>query len=345
MLFGKNKPMLMLVALLLGIALVVSACAPTPEEEEVEPENDVEPAEGEVFTLEAATAWTEHDAMNDAFWMFAERLEERSDGQVQIEFVGGPEVFSPFDLIEAITDRTADIANTAGAYYTPQLPETDSMKLSTLSPQEEREVGYYDYLNELHQEKVNAVYLGRCTPGMPYLIYTNERVEEADFSGLNVRVTPIYRAFVEELGASTMTTDPGELYTAMERGVADAYGWPALGITDFGWEEVTDYVIEPGFYQVDVNILINQDAWNELPEDIQELMMDIMIEIEEEAIDHYEQRMEEEREVIIEEGVEVLELTDEEAEKYLDSAYEAGWEVVLENSPEHGPELQELLTE
>ena len=31
---------------------------------------------------------------------------------------------------------------------------------------------------------------------------------------------------VEALGGTAITTPPGEVYTALERGVVDGYGWP-----------------------------------------------------------------------------------------------------------------------
>ncbi len=56
-----------------------------------------------------------------------------------------------------------------------------------------------------------------------------------------------------------MTTAPGEVYTALERGVVDGYGWPVLGIFDFGLEKVTKFRLDPGFYSVDVNLMVNHD--------------------------------------------------------------------------------------
>ena len=50
------------------------------------------------------------------------------------------------------------------------------------------------------------------------------------------------------LGANVVTTPPGEVYTALERGVVDGYGWPILGIFDLGWQEKTKYRVDPGFY-------------------------------------------------------------------------------------------------
>lgn len=41
------------------------------------------------------------------------------------------------------------------------------------------------------------------------------------------------------LGATVVQTAPGEVYTALERGVVDGYGWSITGIFDLGWHEKT----------------------------------------------------------------------------------------------------------
>ena len=46
-----------------------------------------------------------------------------------------------------------------------------------------------------------------------------------------------------------MTTAPGEVYTALERGVIDGYGWPIHALFDLNWQEKTKYRVDPGLLQ------------------------------------------------------------------------------------------------
>jgi TRAP-type C4-dicarboxylate transport system substrate-binding protein len=293
--------------------------------------------------IKAVTFLPENNCFCDAFWMFKDKLEAVSGGEVKIQYAGGPEAIPSFEQIEAVTAGMVDMALLPAAYYVPQLPVADAVKLSKITPWEEREKGVYDFLNRLHQEKLNAYYVGRFTPGIPYHLYTIKEIEAPDFSGMKIRVTPIYKPFVEALGGVAVTTSPGEVYTALERGVVDGYGWPATKISDFGWHEVTDYVIDPGFYQVDVGIVMNLDSWNNLPEEVQETIKQVAVEVEHEAAEHYARLIKEEREFIKSEGVEVIEFTGEEGAQYLKTAYEAGWKEVLKKSPENGAKMKDLL--
>ena len=38
----------------------------------------------------------------------------------------------------------------------------------------------------------------------------------------------------------------------------------SLGIFDLGWEKVTKFRMEPAFYSVEVNVLVNHDVWKSL---------------------------------------------------------------------------------
>jgi TRAP-type C4-dicarboxylate transport system substrate-binding protein len=48
---------------------------------------------------------------------------------------------------------------------------------------------------------------------VPFHIYLNKKPDKLDFSGLKIRVTPVYKDIVEALGGTAITTAPGEVYT------------------------------------------------------------------------------------------------------------------------------------
>ncbi len=294
-------------------------------------------------TLKAVTFQGKHVTFVDAYFMFQKRLEEAADGKLTLNYVGGPEAIPPFEQIEAVKSGLVDLAFLPAAYYVPQLAVADAVKLSKISPWKERRTGAFDFLNQLHQQKVNAVYLGRFSNGIQFHIYLNKKIDKPDFSGLKIRVTPVYKPFVEALGGVSVTTSPGEVYTALERGVVDGYGWPSIKISDFGWHEVTKYVVDPGFYQVDVCILVNLDSWNRLPKDLQQLLTKVAEKVEHEASEYFAKIIQEEREFIASKGMQVIKFSSTDEEQYLETAYKSGWDRVFSKSPADAGKLQKMI--
>lgn len=296
------------------------------------------------ITLKIVSAWAQNNKMNDALWMLQKKVKEKSNGKLELTWGGGPEAIPAFQLVEALRNGVVDVAWTAHTYNVAQLPVVEGAKLSKLTPGEERQKGVHDFYQDIYQKKLNAYYLGRGTPGLTYNLYSTVPIKGIeDFKGMTVRVTPAYKAFVEALGAAPIATDPGEVFTALERKMVRAYGWPSLGISDFGWDEVTKFVIDPPFYQVDVIALVHVDSWKRLPKDLQEVLNVSMQEVERDAQAHFGKLISEDRDKIKKKGVQETKLPDDEAKKYLETAYEASWKEVVKKDAQNGPKLRELL--
>ncbi|QBI20418.1 hypothetical protein ER308_13140 [Egibacter rhizosphaerae] len=319
--------------------------ADEPDEDADDPEDeaDEDGDEPEEVTLEFVTAWEDDSDEVQGFWQFAERLEEEAPW-IELEYRGGPETFPNDQQGEAVRDGAVDMSVVAATYYTQNMPFAHAMKLTPFLPEEEREHGIYDLYREQHREHLNAHYLGKTKANTPFFLYSNEPIESADLSGLRVRVSPVYEPLVQELDGSAVSMAPDEVYTALERGAVDAFGWPATGVTDRGWEEVTEYELRPGFYELDVGVIVNIDVWEGLDERTREAMTDAMEETEREIPDFYEESLEEEVAEREAAGMEIIELPDDEAEAFLEAADRAGWEDAIEQAPE-AEEFRELIEE
>ena len=218
------------------------------------------PTVAQEITLRAVSSFAEGTEFSKNFERFVEKVNNDGKGIVKINYIGGPRAVPPFEVGNAVRTRVVDIANVTGAYYTNLMPEADGFKLNGKPMSEQRKNGTWDYINQLHNQKLNSQYLARQFHNVPFHIYLNKKIEKIDFSGLKVRVTPVYRDIVEALGGTPVTTAPGEVYTALERGVVDGYGWPITGVFDLGWHEKTKFRVDPGFYSAEVSILINKNA-------------------------------------------------------------------------------------
>ena len=169
-------------------------------------------------------------------------------------------------------------------------------------------------------------------------------ITKPDLTGLKIRITPVYRDFFTALGATVVQTAPGEVYTALERGVVDGYGWPTAGIFDLGWHEKTKYRVDPGFYTAEVSILINKTAWGKLDAAQRKVITDAsaLIEADSAAFEAAANNADIERMQQV--GIQAIEFKGADAETYLAKAYDAAWAGIIKQSPEHGPKLREFFS-
>lgn len=302
------------------------------------------PAVGSEVTLRAVSAFAEGTTYARPFELFVERVNEAGKGILQINYIGGPKAMPPFEVGNALKSGVIDIANATGAFYTNVMPEADAWKLTQLPMSELRKNGGYDYMARLYAEKMNALFLARHTDNNPFHLYLNKPIEKADLSGLKLRITPVYRDFFQALGATVVQTAPGEVYTALERGVVDGYGWPITGIFDLGWQEKTKYRVDPGFYSAEVSILVNKSRWDSLTEEQREILRKEGARVEDAAAAYFGEENEKDIKRQAAAGITVIKLDGAVAKEYLDKAYEAGWAGVIRQSPEHGGKLKPLFS-
>ena len=301
----------------------------------------VGPASAQEVMLRAVTSFAEGTQFSRNFERFIEKVNADGKGVIRINYIGGPRAMPPFEVGNAVRTKVVDIANVTGAFYTNLMPEADAFKLITRPMSEQRKNGTWDYINQLHGQKLNSHYLARQFHNVPFHIYLNKKPDRLDFSGLKVRVTPVYKDIVEALGGTAITTAPGEVYTALERGVVDGYGWPVSGIFDLGWDKVTKYRLEPAFYAVEVNVLVNLDTWKALNDAQRKVLSDAALWLE--ALDAENvavNKAEVERQTKA--GIQPIDFGPEEARKFLDKANEVAWQSVIRRAPESGAKLRQL---
>src|SRR6202011_4819753 len=195
-------------------------------------------------------------------------------------------------------------------------------------------------MSPLYAEKMNAIFLGRHVDGNPFHLYLNKPISSPDLTGLKIRITPVYRDFFQALGATVVQTAPGEVYTALERGVVDGYGWPITGVFDLGWNEKTKYRVDPGFYTAEVSVLVNKATWDRLSDAQKDVLRKAGEAGEAAAAAEFAAENDRETKRQAAAGIQAITLNAGVAEVYVAKAYQAGWDGVIRQSPETGPKLK-----
>src|SRR5688572_25875694 len=294
-------------------------------------------------TLRVVSAFAENTQYVKNLMPMIQKLNAEGKGVLQINFIGGPKAMPPFEVGNAVRTGVVDMALTTGAFYTNIMPEADALKLTQMPHQELRKNGGHDLINRIWNEKANMQYLGRVIDYSPFHLYLTKKIDKPDLTGLKIRITPVYREFFQALGATVVQTPPGEVYTALERGVVDGYGWPINGIFDFNWHEKTRFRVDPGFYNAEVSLIMNLDKWKALSQAQRSLLERHVIALEAQN-DSWKKVNQEDIRRQKEAGIQVITFDPGTAKQYYDKAYEVGWASAIKASPTYGPQMRKLFS-
>jgi len=293
-------------------------------------------------TLKAVNGFQEGTYYARNFEAFVKKVNDEGKGVVQINYLGGPKAVPTMEQGAALRNGVVDLANTTTSFVASVSPESLALNYATVSWAEMRRNGTLDFLNKLMMEK-GLYYYARTGDGVPYHIYLNKRIDKADLSGLKIRIAPIYREFFTRLGASVMQIAPGEVYTALDRGVVDGYGWPLLGVFDLGWHEKTKFRVDPGFYNIELGVIFSAKTWNALTPAQRDFLNKQVAWLEAKNADMAGKDAAADLKRQAEVGIQTIKLPDAEARKLLALSLEAGWAGVIAASPTHGPRLRQLM--
>jgi TRAP-type C4-dicarboxylate transport system substrate-binding protein len=192
-------------------------------------------------------------------------------------------------------------------------------------------------------EKANMQYLARAVEHQPFHVYTNKKIDKPDLTGQKIRITPVYRDFFQALGANVITTPPGEVYTALERGVVDGYGWPIGGIFDLNWHEKTKFRIDPGFYDAEVSLVMNLPAWRKLTQAQRDYLQKQLLALEGENVFWNKYTVDE---VARQDkaGIQAIKFDAATSKAFIDKAYSVGWASAEKQSPEIAARFKPLFS-
>ena len=159
----------------------------------------------------------------------------------------------------------------------------------------------------------------------------------------NLTFAPLFKAFTKAFGADTIIMPGSESYTAIERGLVDAWLYPAGSAVPMGLHEVIKYYIDHPFWADYAGMILNLSKWNSLPKNLQKVMQDTLLDM---APDFGQKNLADElkyRKVALDKGVTPIRFSPEDAKWYLDTIYGATWNWRIESLPETAPKIKQII--
>lgn len=301
------------------------------------------PAGADELTLKGAVFVPPTTTYGIPFKRFVDHVNETGKGVLQIRIVGGPEAVPADGQAQAVKSGVLDMAAIPPAYYKSLMVEGDAQILSDMTVAEQRKSGAYAALSAIAQERINSIYLTTYGIGVPFHFYVTKEMaitKPQDLSGLRFRGQPNYNALFKHYGIAGVNIAAPEVYTALERGTVQGYGWPLWGIDDFGWQKLTKTRIDPGFYNVVNTVLMNKDKYAALTPPQKKVIDDAVVWFENDTLRYTADKTKETLDMQAKAGIKTVDFGPE----FKKTAVSLYWEDLKKLSPEAMAKLQPLLT-
>lgn len=304
--------------------------------------NDTKPVKIKITTVQL-----DKQQMGKAAARIKELAEQKLGDKVQVEIYPGAQLYSGVEELEAIKKGDIQMTLAIGSAMSSLDPAMGIFKLPFLFPN--TEVAYQVLDGPVGEEvfkNVNAQgvkVLGGFSSGN-IIVSNNKRPikNPADFKGLKMRSSgKAEAAILEAMGAVSVVLPSEETYAGLQQGIADGMATPSTVFYARKYHEVQKYVTNAGMlYWSNGFILVNDKFWQGLPEDtrkgLEEVVDQVLAEVRAEDQAGFEEMLKK----VEESGVQVHNLTPEEAQAWK----EAAKSVYDKNKDTIGAELVDKVT-
>lgn len=302
------------------------------------------PASAEI-TLKAITALpsnlsTTHSFLNN----FVAPVNSAGKGNLHIEYMGGPEVIPPRKAGAALARGVIDMLHGPAAYYQGTVPEAAVLSASNRPVEDVRAAGGIALLNKIWNKKLNAEVLGWGESGTHMNFYLTQKPvigkSGPDLEGLKIRSTSTYRPLITALGGTPVSMKASEIFTGLQRGVVEGFGWPNADVTGLGVARLVKYRLDPGFYRINDLVLVNLDKWHALPKKDRDLLDRLAIAYEQKAVAFMAGAAAKDLSVLEKNGMAIVTLHKPTAKAFLRTAYGLLWKEIEKTAPANAKRLR-----
>jgi TRAP-type mannitol/chloroaromatic compound transport system substrate-binding protein len=271
---------------------------------------------------------------------FANAVSEATDGAFQIQTFQGGELVPPFGVVDAVQDKTIEIAHTASYYFWGKDP-TFAFGCAVpfgLNARQQNAWMYYgggiDLMNEFYAGYNIYGLPGGNTGAQMGGWFRKEINTPADLSGLKMRIGGFGGAVISKLGVVPQSIPGADIYTSLEKGVIDATEW--VGPYDdekLGFNKVAPFYYYPGWWEggAMLHLFINLEEWNNLPPHYQSIVRSAAARANVDMMAHYDAANPAALRSLVQQGVKLAPFSGE----ILEACYNAANEVYAELSAQN----------
>lgn len=302
--------------LLVGILTACSSSSTAPAEEDGK--SDAGKSD-DVIIIQVGHIAPDDHSYTKGIELFAEAVEEESDGRVQFEIFGNGQLGGEREIVEQVQLGSLDMTVVTGGILGSFVPEMSVLEMPFLF--EDVEHAYEALDGEVGEELMQIIdeagfkSLGIWENGMRHIINNKHAVHSPDdMSDLKIRTVEneLYLETYKSLGADPTPIAFPEVYTSLQQGVIDGQDNSYGVMVTTKMYEVQNHLTENMVYYASAPVLMNPDTFNNLPKDIQEILVNAGKEFTQIQRDINQDMEAEQIEFLEEEGVEIVIPSEEE---------------------------------
>lgn len=240
----------------------------------------------QTFKWKMVTSWPKNfpglgTGAND----LAKLIEQMSGGRIKVTVYGAGELVGAFEVFDAVSQGRAELGHSTAYYWKGKLPSADFFTVVPmgLTSEEMNSWFYYGGGLELWEEAYKPFGLipnPAGNTGTQMGGWFNREINSlADMKGLKIRMPGLGAEVYEKIGAVPVNLPGNELFQAMQTGLIDAVEFVGpYNDLAFGFHRVAKYYYSPGWQEPGsaLECMINQQAFDALPEDLQSIVRNAM---------------------------------------------------------------------
>ncbi|MGB5256768.1 MAG: TRAP transporter substrate-binding protein [Woeseiaceae bacterium] len=236
----------------------------------------------ESFQWSCVTSWPpKFPGLGMAPENLAARVEAASAGRLKIKVYGAGELVPAFEVFDAVSRGTVEMGHDASYYHKGTVPAAQFFATVPFGMTHlEFNAWMYRGGGQALWEELYAPFRLMPFPagstGVQMGGWFNKEINSVDdLKGLKMRIPGIGGEVLRRAGGTPVTLPGSEIFTALQTGAIDATEWVGpYNDVSFGLHKAARYYYYPGWHEPGPGLetIINIDAWNSLPADLQEIV-------------------------------------------------------------------------
>lgn len=263
---------------------------------------------------------------------FQSKVQELTDGRVQVDFYGGNSLGSTTEVLEGMAAGVADLTCESVGTLAPftDLANIDIMPYIYSGYDHFMNVWSSDLGDEIRTavgDAGNFKLMGAGFRGARIVTATKEMTTVDDFSGFKLR-SPNLEGYIkvwEWMGAAPTPLSMGETYTALQQGTVEGQENSILDSASYSFDEVCKYWILTNHVYSANTIIMDKTYFESLPEDIQSAVEEAATYAGEQVSADVLEREEAMKEELAGESVNIIEVDNDAFAAHFDGYVEANF--------------------